>query len=131
MHWFNFLVVGKNTKKGDKIRLNIRNLVRNKSLYQEGMLPKIKFQTHSRDLGWHCNPNVTKDIRYFQTDQKDNFEIQFSFKQTTFYTLSFVYEVQQNNEEIQFAYDRPYTYSENYKQLYDRLRHNKKWKDIL
>lgn len=33
MHWYYFQIFVKNMKKGTKIRLNVRNLVRGKSLY--------------------------------------------------------------------------------------------------
>ena len=64
MHWYNFLCISENLKKGDKIRLNIRNLVRSKSLYQEGMLPRICFKNHDINLGWHVNPNVTQEVKF-------------------------------------------------------------------
>jgi hypothetical protein len=59
MHWFYFQAFCQKISKGKKIKINIRNLVRNKSLFNEGMLPRICFQNHSQELGWHVDPKVT------------------------------------------------------------------------
>ena len=44
MHWYYFQTISKNMKAGTKVRLNIRNLIRTRSLYQEGMLPRIFYE---------------------------------------------------------------------------------------
>jgi len=57
-----------NIAKGTKIRLNIRNLIRNKSLYQEGMLPRICFVNTKDPFAkghWFVDPIVTSEIRFF------------------------------------------------------------------
>ena len=127
MHWYNFMAIGQGLKKGEKIRFNIRNLMRPKSLYSDGMLPKICYD----EKGWHCDPNITTEIKFFQTDQKDNFDKQFYFKEKVFSTMSFVYVVQNANERIKFAYDKPYTYSGDLKAFIDKIRNNQKYQDIL
>ena len=45
MHWYYFQAVTRNLPAGSKIKMNIRNLVRSKSLYADGMLPRICFGT--------------------------------------------------------------------------------------
>ena len=44
MHWYYFKTISKNIEPGTKIRFNIRNLHRTKSLYENGMLPRIYYQ---------------------------------------------------------------------------------------
>ena len=41
MHWYYFQTISRNMPPGTKIKMNIRNLVRSKSLCTEGMLPRI------------------------------------------------------------------------------------------
>ena len=55
-------------KKGAKIRLNIRNLVRGKSLYQDGMLPRIKIENFDDNNKWFVDPLITEDVRFYQTE---------------------------------------------------------------
>lgn len=131
MHWFYFMTIAQNFHRGERIRFNIRNHVRIRSLYQEGMLPRIKFCNHSQDKGWHIDPNVTVDLKYCITDQKENFDKQFYYKQTSYGTFSFTYEVQVDNEEICFAYDTPYTYSDNFIPFYRSFVDNPDYKKIL
>ena len=67
---------------GTKIRLNIRNLVRAKSLYNDGMLPRICYYYHpaavtSKDAykkDWHHDPNVTSELKFSETDTQINFD---------------------------------------------------------
>ena len=78
MHWYYFRILTKGIKAGTKIRLNIRNLHRTKSLYESGMLPRIYY--HDQDSvdneqkGWHIDPKVTQHIKFFQSNQNDNFD---------------------------------------------------------
>ena len=65
MHWFYFQILVKNMKKGAKIRLNIRNLVRGKSLYQDGMLPRIKIENFDDNNKWFVDPLITEDVRFY------------------------------------------------------------------
>ena len=68
---FLFKVITQDLKRGTKIRLNIRNFVRNKSLFEKGMIPRIKYEDsqyydpEKRD--WHVDPLVTKDVKYYLT----------------------------------------------------------------
>ena len=45
------------------------------------------------------------------TDQSSNFDSEFLNREKCYYTLTFVYVVQELDETIFFAYDTPYTYS--------------------
>jgi hypothetical protein len=44
MHWYYFQIITKRLPAGTKIKLNIRNLHRTKSLYECGMLPRIRYE---------------------------------------------------------------------------------------
>lgn len=43
MHWFYFRIITKNIEPGTKLKINIRNLHRTRSLFEHGMLPRIKY----------------------------------------------------------------------------------------
>ena len=137
MHWYYFQTISKNMPAGTRIRMNIRNLVRSKSLYQEGMLPRICFDKPLQNAkdgnkkGWHHNPNVTQEVRFHPTDQAANFDNEFLSKERAYSTLSFIYVVQEENESVFFAYDPPYTFSKNLKAYIDSLRYNAKYSSIL
>jgi hypothetical protein len=68
MHWFYFQASCINLAKGTKIRFNIRNLFRNKSLYQEGMLPRIclvNLDDPKSKGNWLVDPRVTSEVKFF------------------------------------------------------------------
>ena len=98
MHWFYFRAITRNLEKGSRIKLNIRNLHRTKSLYECGMLPRIYYANQDKapgigKEGWHVDPRVTYGIHFSKSDQRDNFDPECANKQKTYHTLSFVYEV--------------------------------------
>ena len=93
MHWFYFQILVKNLKKGTKIRLNIRNLVRGKSLFQEGMLPRLKIENFDDLSEWVVNPLITEDIKFYQTEQNLTFDREFYNRERVYHTLSFIYVV--------------------------------------
>ena len=51
MHWYYFKVMTKGLEPGTRIKLNIRNLHRSRSLYEQGMLPRICFEDTLRTDG--------------------------------------------------------------------------------
>ena len=67
--------------------MNIRNLVRSKSLYYEGMLPRIcyghttvvssSYQSKDYKKNWHHDPIVTQEVKFFPTDTAQNFDPEF------------------------------------------------------
>lgn len=98
MHWYYFQTFSKNLEKGARVRFNIRNLVRGKSLYQDGMLPRVYYEdqhsiTDPGRKGWHVDPCVTTEVRFYGTDQNNNFDKEFLDKERSYSTLSFLYEV--------------------------------------
>ena len=44
MHWFYFRVLTKGLVRGTRVKLNIRNLHRTRSLFEAGMLPRIHYE---------------------------------------------------------------------------------------
>lgn len=48
MHWFYFKVITKNIEPGTKIKMNIRNLHRSRSLFKLGMLPRICYSNQEQ-----------------------------------------------------------------------------------
>lgn len=166
MHWYYFKMMTKGLEPGTRIKLNIRNLHRSRSLYEQGMLPRICFEDTllpggssgiggdsfypsvlnndssddggtsvsaisssesegmigNRRVGWHIDEKVTYAINFFRSDQTDCFDPQNMHKDKQFYTLTFIYEVQRKNENVFLAYDKPYTYSQDLKQLVDEVR---------
>ena len=67
--------------------MNIRNLVRSKSLYSEGMLPRIfhgsstvgssSHQSKDYKKNWYHDPIVTQEVKFFPTDTSQNFDPEF------------------------------------------------------
>ena len=103
--WFFFRV--SNTKKGKKINLNIMNLLRKRTKYSNG----IKIWCYSRKnseinkIGWH---HTTEEVKYYK-----NFLYKLNKgKKEFYYTLSFDYTFQFDNDEVFFANCIPYTYTD-------------------
>ena len=103
--WFFFRV--SNTKKGKTVNLNIMNLLRKKTKYSNG----IKVWCYSRKnseinkIGWH---HTTENVNYYK-----NFLYKINKgKKEYYYTLSFNYTFQFDNDEVFFANCIPYTYTD-------------------
>ena len=65
-------MINNKPKQGQKIRLNMRNLMRTKRLHAEGMLPKIYYGKQEglppSKRGWHIDPAVTSELKFFVTE---------------------------------------------------------------
>ena len=103
--WFFFRV--SNTKKGKTVNLNIMNLLRKKTKYSNG----IKVWCYSRKnseinkIGWH---HTTENVNYYK-----NFLYKINKgKKEYYYTLSFNYTFQFDNDEVFFANCIPFTYTD-------------------
>ena len=103
--WFFFRL--SNIKKGKKINLRIMNCLRKKTKYSNG----IKIWCYSRKkydffkTGWH---HTTEDVKYYK-----NFLYKLNKgKKDYYYTLSFNYTFQFDNDEVFFANCIPYTYTD-------------------
>ena len=103
--WFFFRV--SNTKKGKTVNLNIMNLQRKRTKYSNG----IKIWCYSRKnsdinkVGWH---HTTEKVNYYK-----NFLYKLNKgKKEYYYTLSFNYTFQFDNDEVFFANCIPFTYTD-------------------
>jgi hypothetical protein len=101
MHWYYFKVMTKNCEPGTKIKFNIRNLHRTISLYEQGMLPRMKYAMKDvlpEDEGWHVDPTSCLNVKFFQTKMFENFDPESKRFDRQFYSMSFIYRVKYENE---------------------------------
>ena len=103
--WFFFRI--SNTKKGKKINLSIMNFLRKKTKYSNG----IKIWCYSRKnsdinkVGWH---HTNEEVKYYK-----NFLYKLNKgKKDYYYTLSFNYTFQYDQDEVFFANCIPFTYTD-------------------
>ena len=103
--WFFFRV--SNVKKGKTLNLNIMNFLRKTTKYSNG----IKIWVYSRKnseinkIGWH---HTTEEVKYYK-----NFLYKLNKgKKDYYYTLSFNYTFQFDNDEVFFANCIPFTYTD-------------------
>ena len=103
--WFFFRV--SNVKKGKTLNLNIMNFLRKTTKYSNG----IKIWVYSRKnseinkIGWH---HTTEEVKYYK-----NFLYKLNKgKKEYYYTLSFNYTFQFDNDEVFFANCIPFTYTD-------------------
>eukprot|EP00347_Sterkiella_histriomuscorum_P003123 403365502 len=125
--WYYFKVIHKYPKK-QKIQFNILNLAKPQSLYSQGMKPCIysKQQNQKTGRGWFRGG---QDIKYFQNEiprKTGNPTAQYNGANSNFlynnngagegleyhFTLSFVYEFEEEEDEVWFAHAIPFTYTD-------------------
>jgi hypothetical protein len=81
------------------------------------MLPRIRYANQESidpktgKTGWHVDPEVTYSVKFFQSNQNDNFDPELIRREKNYHTMSFIYKTLHKNESTFFAYDEPYTYS--------------------
>ena len=119
--WFFFRI--SNGKKGQKIKLNIMNFQRKTSKYSLGI--KIWYfsikKKEEKNIGWH---HTIDKVEYFP-----NFLYNFNKgTRNNYYTLSFEYTFEYDNDEIYFANSIPFFYSDVIKDLnYYMKKENEKY----
>ena len=108
--WFFFRV--SNVKKGKTLNLNIMNFLRKTTKYSNG----IKIWVYSRknfeknNIGWH---HTSEEVKYYK-----NFLYKLTKgKKDYYYTLSFNYTFNYDNDEVFFANCIPFTYTDLNKDL--------------
>eukprot|EP00347_Sterkiella_histriomuscorum_P004799 403359053 len=103
--WFFFRVA--NTKKYSEVRFNMLNLSKPDSLFNEGMKVLIfsEKQSEDKDIGWFRGG--TK-ISYYNNGIKKESQK----RSKCYYTLTFSYEFQYDDDIVYFAYCYPYTYTD-------------------
>lgn len=100
--WFFFSV--KKTHRNQTVKFNILNFYKNGSLFNEGMKISI-FSKKKYDLtqtGWFKGAFEIGYIKNNIVKQNDNY----------YYTLTFKYTFDYTDDEVFFAYNIPYTYSQ-------------------
>lgn len=114
--WFYFRVA--NVKKGQKVKFNMLNMIKSKSLYNDGM--KVLFYSTKRqenpkkteeEKGW-CRGG--EDFSYFQNNYRKEGQEKTTnpfAQQRCFYTFTFSYTFEHDDDAVYFAYSQPYTYS--------------------
>ena len=119
--WFFFRIT--NTKKNKKVNLSIMNMLRKRTKYQNGIKIWIyskKKNLEHNNIGWH---HTNEDVKYYK-----NFLYRLiKGKRQYFYTLSFDYTFEYDNDEIYFANCIPFTYTDVMKELneYTKYENNK------
>ena len=101
MNWFNFRIITKDITPGARVKLNIRNMHRVRSLFSSGMLPRICYANDPKSeklqslakMGWHVDPKVTSNVKFESTNQRNNFDPECLRSDISYHTVSFIYEV--------------------------------------
>ena len=96
--WFYFSI--KNQKITSSIRFNIMNFVKCDSLYNKGMKPLV-YSLKQSSKGWTRDCSA---VAYYKNGIQ-------RLNNRTFYTLTFTYYFKDIDDQVYFAYNYPYTYS--------------------
>jgi hypothetical protein len=103
--WFYFRVA--NVKKGLKVKFNMLNMIKTKSLYNEGMKVLIYsdkkqeqaiLHGQTDELGWSRGG---EDMSYYQNNYRREHQVNF---QRYYYTFSFSHTFEYDQDEVYFAY---------------------------
>lgn len=90
------------------MKFNMLNLCKSDSLYNQGMRV-LCYSTSTRHseagLGWH---RVGKDLGYYQ----NHFKKETGRFQRYYYSFSFSYTFEHDNDQVYFSHCFPYTYSD-------------------
>ena len=95
--WYYFSV--SNTRANLKVKFNITNLCKSGSLYNLGMKVLIRSQTNDTYF------RGGEDISYYSNGIKKN------KKGKSYYTMTFTYTFERDDDTVFFAYSMPYTFS--------------------
>lgn len=110
VQWFFFRIT--NIKKQKKVAMNIINLMRKVSLYNNGL--KIWCYSEKKaeieNIGWH---RAGENIMYYS----NNYYVYNNDKRRTLYSLSFEYEFKYDEDTVFFANSLPYSYTDLMKEM--------------
>jgi cytosolic carboxypeptidase protein 2/3 len=108
--WFYFRVT--NVKKGAKVKFNLLNMIKSKSLYNEGM-KVLSYSERAQELaekdeekGWSRGG---EDMSYYQNNYRREHQTNF---QRCYYTFTFTHTFEHDDDKVYFSYSQPYTYSD-------------------
>ena len=104
--WFYFQV--QNTRRGMRVKFNLLNFIKPRSLYNEGMKVLIHSQKNfeSKGQGWYRGG---EDISYYQNHYRREHMTNY---QRCYYTFTYSHRFDYDNDTVLFAYSMPYTYSD-------------------
>lgn len=103
--WFFFQV--RNTRAKHKVRFNILNYSKPDSLFNYGMKITVYSDKKSekKSVGWH---KAGEDIRYFINGIRKDV----TYYSKSYYTATFTYQFEYDDDIVYFAYSVPYTYTD-------------------
>lgn len=104
--WYYFTV--ESYKQNHRVRLNIVNLMKYESLYNNGLKPVI-FSKKDSHLGWHRN---CESVSYYQNSIPRKTVNTKSKLPQFYYTLTFTYEFKHTKDSVSFAHCYTYTYTQ-------------------
>ena len=123
--WFYFRVA--NTRRGMKVKFNMLNMIKSKSLYNDGMKvlvysqkrqemveeePGLSDEERKARQGWHRGG---EDFGYYQNHyRREGFSghAPSNFQQRCYSTFTFTYTFEHDHDVVYFAYSQPYTYTQ-------------------
>ena len=116
--WFFFRV--SNVKKGLKVRFNMLNMIKSKSLYNEGMKVLIYSENKQEwaaqsEGGVEENGGWTRggdDMGYYQNQYKKENQTTSAAFSRCYFTFSFTHTFEYDNDTVFFSYSLPYTYTD-------------------
>eukprot|EP00826_Nyctotherus_ovalis_P005744 TRINITY_DN11306_c0_g4_i4.p1 TRINITY_DN11306_c0_g4~~TRINITY_DN11306_c0_g4_i4.p1 ORF type:complete len:443 (-),score=107.38 TRINITY_DN11306_c0_g4_i4:55-1383(-) len=113
--WLYFSV--SNTTAGSSVKFEVINFTKGNKLYRAGMRMWVYSKTlaEKKRVYWHKGG---EEIEY-KVNQHQRRSITVKSEETCFYTLSFKYTFDHDNDEVYFAYSCPYTYSKMCKLIAD------------
>lgn len=125
--WYYFAV--QTYKPNHTVRLNLVNLMKYESLYNNGMKPLVYSTCKNKDTGlaWHrdgCS------ISYFRNSTARKYTLDDSKASKYYYTLTFSYTFAHNSDTVYFAHCFPYSFT-NLCEYLDTLTKNPSNKTIL
>ena len=97
----------RNTKARNRVRFNILNYSKPDSLFNYGMKVSVYSDKKSekKSVGWHKDCD---DIRYFLNGIRKDV----TYYSKSYYTLTFTYNFEYDDDLVYFAYSVPYTYTD-------------------
>ena len=102
---------------GTKVKFNILNLMKPDSLYNYGMKPCVRSESHLREtgMGWHrdCTDisySINSILKKRSKVPPEGLKSNARLAQYFYFTLSFTYTLLYDDDEVSFAHAEPYTY---------------------
>lgn len=97
-----------NTKKNLKVKFNFLNFIKPKGLFNEGMKVLIHSEKKEQreDIGWFRGG---EELSYYQNNYRREHMTSY---QRCYYSFTFSYRFEYDNDSVFFSYSQPYSYSD-------------------